>query len=178
MASCGTDRSIFVYDLRTKKGVVASILEAHSYAVNSVGWGPRRSVNSHLLVSASFGNEMKLWDFRQLGIAPLQTLSGHTGTAWGTPNSRSRLIYHPTFLRQTPIQNRTAVLCSPGPGSAAVSLFHVDLGKESKPGTLASRGIVFGPDIGIGAVEAHFPLVGVAAYGKGKGGCPIAVLEG
>ena len=62
---------------------MATIDDAHDFAINSVSWAP----NSHeTLMTASFGAAIKLWDIRKVN-EPIMTLRGHTAChRWHLPS--------------------------------------------------------------------------------------------
>jgi ribosome assembly protein RRB1 len=62
-ASCSSDRSIRIWDCRSRKTSMLSVNEAHSGDVNVISWN--RSVTAaHLLVSGSDDGTFKVWDLR------------------------------------------------------------------------------------------------------------------
>ncbi|KAK8164705.1 WD40-repeat-containing domain protein [Phyllosticta citrichinensis] len=67
-ASCGGDKSVFVWDVATAKTVRR--LAGHVSRVNSVAWGAAADV----LVSGSFDASVKLWDLKSQNNKPLMSL--------------------------------------------------------------------------------------------------------
>lgn len=69
-ASCGGDRTVFLWDVRTSKAV--SRFSGHLAQVNSVEF----TSNAAVLASASFDSTVKLWDLRANNTSkPIQTLT-------------------------------------------------------------------------------------------------------
>lgn len=122
LASTGNDRCINVFDARSEAGLVVSIPETHRFSVNSVSWHP---TDPNQLMSASFGNTIKLWDMRSPS-SPVQQLRGH---AMMRDHQRGG-IYHPVYVES----GRSVV--TPGANSDTLSIFDVNTG------TLVSKGVV------------------------------------
>lgn len=70
-ASCGGDRSVFVWDVPS--GRVLRRLSGHSQRVNAVAYAGE---GSSLLVSASYDTTARCWDMRSRNAAPVQILEG------------------------------------------------------------------------------------------------------
>jgi ribosome assembly protein RRB1 len=60
-ASCSSDKSIRIWDSRTKAGNILAALNAHDSDVNVISWN---RVAAHLLVSGSDDCSFKIWDLR------------------------------------------------------------------------------------------------------------------
>ena len=106
LASTGNDTDVCVCDVRVAKGagMVARIEDTHGFAVNHVSWNPSRE---HEIMTASFGNKIKLWDLRKVGKraaagkggatsegTPIRVLQGHAMLFDGQRGG----IYHPTYV--------------------------------------------------------------------------------
>jgi WD40 repeat protein len=144
LASTGNDTDVCVCDVRVPKGagLVARIEDTHSFAVNHVSWNPSRG---HELMTASFGNKIKLWDLRRVAkkttaakaaageeedggggkaCAPIRVLQGHAMLFDGQRGG----IYHPLYV------GRGEFVATPGAKTDAVSLF------DAGSGALVSKG--------------------------------------
>ena len=118
-ASTGNDLRVAVLDAReaANGGCVATIDDAHDFAINSVSWAP----NSHeTLMTASFGAAIKLWDIRKVN-EPIMTLRGHTACHRGG-------IYHPMYAAG----GRSVV--TPGAKTDVITIF------DASDGDIVSRG--------------------------------------
>lgn len=69
-ASCGGDRSVFVWDVLS--GRVLRRLAGHEHRVNAVCYNPDCTV----LLSASYDRTVRCWDMRSHGGRPIQTITG------------------------------------------------------------------------------------------------------
>ena len=88
-ASAGNDGNVCVLDHRAAGPGGATLIEdAHPFAVNVVEWHPG---DAHLLLSASFSDEVLLHDLRR-PAAPLHRFTGHIHAG------KSKKIYHPVFI--------------------------------------------------------------------------------
>jgi len=70
-ASCGGDRSVFVWDVPS--GRVLRRLAGHSQRVNAVAYAGE---SGSVLVSASYDTTARCWDMRSRNSAPIQVLEG------------------------------------------------------------------------------------------------------
>jgi mitogen-activated protein kinase organizer 1 len=70
-ASCGGDRSVFVWDVPS--GRVLRRLSGHSQRVNAVAYA---GDSCSVLVSASYDTSARCWDLRSRSTAPIQVLGG------------------------------------------------------------------------------------------------------
>ena len=138
LASTGNDTDVCVCDVRVQKGagLVARIEDTHNFAVNHVSWNPSRDYE---LMTASFGNKIKLWDVRMVGrgekrkagedaeqeaCAPIRVLQGHAMLFDGQRGG----IYHPLYV------GGGEFVATPGAKTDAVSLF------DAGSGALVSKG--------------------------------------
>ena len=63
-ASCSSDRSIRVWDVRSRdRQSISAIPEAHSSDVNVISWN---RLTSYLLVSGDDNGEIRVWDLRNI----------------------------------------------------------------------------------------------------------------
>ena len=69
-ASCGGDRTVFVWDVTS--GLVLRRLIGHEQRINCVRYGP----DCACLVSASYDKTVRCWDMRSKNAAPIQILAG------------------------------------------------------------------------------------------------------
>jgi WD repeat and SOF domain-containing protein 1 len=76
LASCATDRSVVLYDLRTSTPLAKSI---HMFANNAIAWNPQIAFNFAL---ASENHDVNIFDMRKMDRA-LNVLKGHVAGEWG-----------------------------------------------------------------------------------------------
>ncbi|EKE38456.1 WD domain, G-beta repeat-containing protein [Entamoeba nuttalli P19] len=88
--SCSVDHTIRLWDARTKKQCVKSII-AHNCDVNVVNWN---KINPFYIVSGGDDGELKVWDFRQFDF-PYATFNWHkkaiTSVEW-CPHDESSFL--------------------------------------------------------------------------------------
>lgn len=81
LASCSTDRSIRIWDIRTStnNSSMIKINDAHSSDVNVISWN---KLDSPFLLSGGDDGAIKCWDLRSLGRtsnpSPIATFNHHT----------------------------------------------------------------------------------------------------
>ncbi len=136
LASTGNDTDVCVCDVRqaARAGLVARFADTHRLAVNHVSWNPARP---NELMTASFGNKIKLWDLRKAGgsgggggaaaaasAKPLRVLQGHAMLFDGQRGG----IYHPLYT------GNGRYVVTPGSKTDAVTIF------DAADGTLVSKG--------------------------------------
>mmetsp|Transcript_104688 Transcript_104688/g.327605 ORF Transcript_104688/g.327605 Transcript_104688/m.327605 type:complete len:384 (-) Transcript_104688:64-1215(-) len=75
-ASCGSDHSVRVWDVREKSRSKAAVLisEAHGCDVNAISWSP---CVAELLVSGADDGSFKIWDTRNTTAGPMANFRWH-----------------------------------------------------------------------------------------------------
>ena len=123
LASTGNDCDVCVCDARVdaNSGLIKRIENVHNFSTNHVTWNPN---NEHVLMTASFGNTIKLWDLRKTS-EPIHMLKGH---AMLYDEQRGSKIYHPIFT------GNGRYVVTPGVKSDALTIY------DSQTGELISKG--------------------------------------
>ena len=107
-------------------GLIKRIENVHNFSTNHVTWNPN---NEHVLMTASFGNTIKLWDLRKTSTSeksePIHMLKGH---AMLYDEQRGSKIYHPIFT------GNGRYVVTPGVKSDALTIY------DSQTGELISKG--------------------------------------
>lgn len=98
LVSASVDRSIRIWDVRTRRGAAMTIDAAHDDDVNVVSWN---QIDKAFIVSGGDDSALKVWDLRRLtvagspagGVRPLATFKHHqkpiTSVEWHPTDSTS-----------------------------------------------------------------------------------------
>lgn len=122
LASTGNDCDVCVCDARDSKGLVHRLESVDSFSTNHVSWSP---ADSNIVMTASFGNTIKLWDIRKTE-QPVHQLKGHSMLF---DNERGKSIYHPLFA------GNGKYVVTPGVKSDALTIFDTATGELVSKGT-------------------------------------------
>ena len=122
LASTGNDCDVCVCDARDSKGLVHRVESVDSFSTNHVSWSP---ADSNILMTASFGNTIKLWDIRKTE-EPVCELKGHSMLF---DHERGKSIYHPLFA------GNGKYVITPGVKSDTLTIFDTVTGELVSKGT-------------------------------------------
>jgi WD40 repeat protein len=130
LASTGNDCDVCVCDARQteKNGLVQRIEDVHVLSTNHVSWNPS---NANVLLTASFGNTIKLWDLRKTGAGPVHGMKGHSMLYDGQRGD----IYHPLFV------GNGQYIVTPGTKSNALTIFDTTTGEIVSKGVTSVGGV-------------------------------------
>lgn len=125
LASTGNDCDVCVCDARQqeKNGLIKRISHVHSLSTNHVSWSPS---NENVLMTASFGNTIKLWDLRRSN-EPIHEMKGHSMLYDGQRGG----IYHPLFV------GNGQYIVTPGHKSSTLTIFNTLTGNIVSKGTIS-----------------------------------------
>jgi len=122
LASTGNDCDVCVCDARDSKGLVHRVESVDSFSTNHVSWSP---ADSNIVMTASFGNTIKLWDIRKTE-EPVHELKGHSMLF---DHERGKSIYHPLFA------GNGKYVITPGVKSDTLTIFDTVTGSVVSKGT-------------------------------------------
>lgn len=79
LASCSRDKNIYIWEKNADEDdfLCDNVLEGHTQDVKWVGW-----LNASTLVSGSYDNTIKVWQYEDDDVVCSQTIEGHSSTVW------------------------------------------------------------------------------------------------
>jgi len=79
LASCSRDKNIFIWEANSEGDdfLCDNVLEGHTQDVKWVAW-----LDNYTLVSSSFDNTIKVWEYEDDEVVCRQTIEGHSSTVW------------------------------------------------------------------------------------------------